>query len=166
MLFRSLDTEQRVDVIMQTNSMTEQQREDFLAEFEQEREKSLLGFCVMGGIFGEGIDLKADRLIGTVIVGNGLPQVNNERDILKRYYDKKCGQGFDYAFRYPGMNKVLQAAGRVIRTTEDVGVIVLLEERFLQREYTNMFPREWEGYHTCDRESLKQQLAEFWRGKL
>ena len=164
--YKILDTEQRVDVIMQTNSMTEQQREDFLAEFEQEREKSLLGFCVMGGIFGEGIDLKADRLIGTVIVGNGLPQVNNERDILKRYYDKKCGQGFDYAFRYPGMNKVLQAAGRVIRTTEDVGVIVLLEERFLQREYTNMFPREWEGYHTCDRESLKQQLAEFWRGKL
>ena len=116
----------------------------------------------MGGIFGEGIDLKKEELIGAIIVGNGMPQISNERDILKQYYDKKSRQGFDYAFRYPGMNKVLQAAGRVIRTTEDVGVIVLLEERFLQREYVQMFPREWENYQICDRLKLEKQLEYFW----
>lgn len=84
----------------------------------------------MGGIFGEGIDLKNERLIGTIIVGTGLPQLSNEREILMGYYDKRLGAGFDYAYRYPGMNKVLQAGGRVIRTAEDVGVIVLLDERF------------------------------------
>lgn len=98
----------------------------------------------MGGIFGEGIDLKNDRLIGAIIVGTGLPQVSDEREILKNYYDERGLSGFDYAFRYPGMNKVLQAAGRVIRTSEDRGVILLLDERFLQREYGALFPREWE----------------------
>lgn len=93
----------------------------------------------MGGIFGEGIDLKNDRLIGAIIVGTGLPQVSDEREILKNYYDERGLSGFDYAFRYPGMNKVLQAAGRVIRTSEDRGVILLLDERFLQREYGALF---------------------------
>ena len=93
---------------------------------------TLIAFCVMGGIFGEGIDLKNEKLIGTIIVGTGLPQISNEKQILKEYYDD-CGEnGFDYAFRYPGINKVLQAAGRVIRTAEDYGVIILLDERFLR----------------------------------
>lgn len=101
-----------------------------MEEFEHERERTLVAFCVMGGIFGEGIDLKNDRLIGAIIVGTGLPQVSDEREILKNYYDERGLSGFDYAFRYPGMNKVLQAAGRVIRTSEDRGVILLLDERF------------------------------------
>lgn len=86
-----------------------------MEEFEKERQGTLVAFCVMGGIFGEGIDLKNDRLIGAIIVGTGLPQVSDEREILKNYYDERGLSGFDYAFRYPGMNKVLQAAGRVIR---------------------------------------------------
>ena len=90
----------------------------------------MIAFCVMGGIFGEGIDLKKEQLIGAIIVGTGLPQISNEREILMDYYEKRMGEGFDYAYRYPGMNKVLQAAGRVIRTIDDVGVIELLDERF------------------------------------
>lgn len=137
------------DCLMQTNGMREKEREEFLAEFEKKRERSLIAFCVMGGIFGEGIDLKNDRLIGTLIVGTGLPQLSDEREILKDYYDRREGDGFAYAYRYPGMNKVQQAAGRVIRTAEDVGVIALLDERFLNRENRDLFPREWEQYEIC-----------------
>ena len=116
----------------------------------------------MGGIFGEGIDLKNERLIGTIIVGTGLPQLSNEREILMGYYDKRLGAGFDYAYRYPGMNKVLQAGGRVIRTAEDVGVIVLLDERFLQSDYRGLFPREWESRRICNLKNVDKMLEEFW----
>lgn len=108
----------------------EEAREIFLETFEEAREDSLAGFCVMGGIFSEGIDLTRDRLIGAVIVGTGLPQVCNDREILRSYFDGRKLSGFDYAYLYPGMNKVLQSAGRVIRTEEDRGVILLLDERF------------------------------------
>ena len=131
-------------VVLQTSGMKEKEREEFLAAFDNEEDETLVAFCVMGGIFGEGIDLSNDKLIGAIIVGTGLPQICNEREILKNYYDEESGSGFDYAFRYPGMNKVLQAAGRVIRTTEDEGVILLLDDRFLQRDYQMMYPREWE----------------------
>ena len=129
-----------VRCISQHASMTELEREEFLEEFTEETEETLVGFCVMGGIFSEGIDLIGDRLIGAAVVGTGLPQVNCEREILKGYYDEKGEQGFDYAYRYPGMNKVLQAAGRVIRTKEDTGAILLMDERFLNRDYRNLFP--------------------------
>ena len=124
-----------VRCISQHASMTELEREELLEEFTEETEETLVGFCVMGGIFSEGIDLIGDRLIGVAVVGTGLPQVNCEREILKGYYDEKGEQGFDYAYRYPGMNKVLQAAGRVIRTKEDTGAILLMDERFLNRDY-------------------------------
>ena len=116
----------------------------------------------MGGIFAEGIDLKKERLIGAVIVGTGLPQISAEREILRKYYDEKGGEGFDYAFRYPGMNKVMQAAGRVIRTLEDEGVILLLDQRFLQREYQQLFPREWRGFQVCQVGTAKKLLEAFW----
>ena len=138
-----------VRCISQHASMTELEREEFLEEFTEETEETLVGFCVMGGIFSEGIDLIGDRLIGAAVVGTGLPQVNCEREILKGYYDEKGEQGFDYAYRYPGMNKVLQAAGRVIRTKEDTGAILLMDERFLNRDYRNLFPREWNDACTC-----------------
>ena len=128
-VFQELDGG-NVEAIIQEPGMNEEKREAFLAEFSAEREKTLIAFCVMGGIFGEGIDLKKEQLIGAVIVGTGLPQISNEREILMDYYEKRMGEGFDYAYRYPGMNKVLQAAGRVIRTIDDVGVIELLDERF------------------------------------
>lgn len=151
-----------MDCVVQETGMREQEREAFLECFRTERENTLVGFCVMGGIFSEGIDLKNEALIGAVIVGTGLPQVSNEREILKNYYDKRYSAGFDYAFRYPGMNKVLQSAGRVIRTMEDKGVIVLLDERFLQREYLKMFPREWENYETVTVESVREKVKKFW----
>ncbi len=151
-----------MDCVVQEMGMREREREEFLESFRVERDNTLVGFCVMGGIFSEGIDLKNEALIGAIIVGTGLPQISNEREILKNYYDKRYGEGFDYAFRYPGMNKVLQSAGRVIRTMEDRGVIVLLDERFLQREYLKMFPREWENYETVTVESVQEKVKKFW----
>jgi len=154
---------ENIDVVLQEIGMKEEERERFLAEFEIEREHSMVAFCVMGGIFGEGIDLKHEQLIGAIIVGTGLPQISNEREILMNYYDRISGTGFDYAYRYPGMNKVLQAAGRVIRTIEDVGVIELLDERFLQSDYKGLFPREWEKYEVCTVQDIKVHLETFWK---
>ena len=152
----------KIEYLVQRPGMSEREREEFLEAFSQERDTSLVGACVMGGIFAEGIDLKDERLIGAIIVGTGLPQVSDERELLRGYYEAKCGEGFDYAFRYPGMNKVMQAAGRVIRTVTDRGVILLLDERFLQTDYQRMFPREWDGYQVCSRDSVAGQLREFW----
>ena len=154
-----------VEAIIQEPGMNEEKREEFLAEFLAEREKTLIAFCVMGGIFGEGIDLKKEQLIGAIIVGTGLPQISNEREILMDYYEKRMGEGFDYAYRYPGMNKVLQAAGRVIRTIDDVGVIELLDERFLQSDYRNLFPKEWEKRLVCTVDSVDSYLEKFWKEK-
>ena len=151
-----------VRCISQHASMTELEREEFLEEFSEESDETLVGFCVMGGIFSEGIDLIGNRLIGAAVVGTGLPQVNCEREILKDYYDEKGEQGFDYAYRYPGMNKVLQAAGRVIRTKEDNGTILLMDERFLNRDYRVLFPREWNDAGTCTLGNVEKCLGEFW----
>ena len=157
-----LRTDETITCICQESGMREEEREAFLEAFQEEKEESLVAFCVMGGIFGEGIDLKREQLIGAIIVGTGLPQISNEREILKEYYDKKEGMGFDYAYRYPGMNKVLQAAGRVIRTAEDVGIIELLDERFLQNDYQRLFPREWEQRSVCQLSNLEEKLTAFW----
>lgn len=129
---------------------------------EERDDRILIGFCVLGGIFSEGIDLKNDSLIGAIIVGTGLPQVCNEREILKAYFDESGDNGFDYSYRYPGMNKVLQAAGRVIRTVNDVGVIALLDERFLQFAYRKMFPREWEYFEAVTVDTVAKRVEHFW----
>jgi Rad3-related DNA helicase len=165
--FEELCEEQKDEVrlLCQTTGMQEPQREEFLAQFEQVHEQGLAGFCVMGGIFGEGIDLRNDRLIGAVIVGTGLPQVCNEREILKRFYDKRGEDGFFYAYMCPGMNKVLQSAGRVIRTEEDRGVILLLDERFAAARYRRMFPDEWERPEYCTLGNVEQKAASFWEGQ-
>lgn len=155
--------EESLTIIMQHSNMNEAEREEFLQAFEQEDGGTLVAFCVMGGIFGEGIDLKNDRLIGAVIVGTGLPQISNEREILKQYYDKQGLSGFDYAFRYPGINKVLQAAGRVIRTQEDRGIIVLLDERFLQSDYNALYPREWKNRIVGNVETVDAEICKFWK---
>lgn len=125
----------------QTQYMSEKEREEFLELFETERRESFVGFCVMGGIFSEGIDLAEERLIGAVIVGTGLPQVCSDREIIRSFFDKKNMEGFSYSYLYPGMNKVLQSAGRVIRTERDRGVILLLDERFQDQRYREIFPR-------------------------
>ena len=152
----------QIDVILQTQNMREQQREGFLQEFETKREHSMVAFCVMGGIFGEGVDLREDQLIGAIIVGTGIPQIGGESEILKNYFDARGGDGFDYVYRFPGMNKVQQAAGRVIRTLTDVGVIALLDERFLQRDNRRLFPREWEDVASCTLEQVDALLMAFW----
>lgn len=151
-----------VDSICQVSYMDEEQREEFLEEFEREREKSLVAFCVMGGIFSEGIDLTDDKLIGAVIAGTGLPQVCTEREILKQYFNAADMDGFDYAYLYPGMNKVLQSAGRVIRTESDRGVILLLDDRFRAMRYREVFPREWQQYQLGSVKNLEQEIRTFW----
>ncbi len=179
--------ENQVECLIQDDYMNEKEREEFLNRFrenggavpgkaandfsleevirmdiEYEEEKTLLGFCVMGGIFSEGIDLKNDSLIGAIIVGTGLPQVCNEREILKEFFQGMGENGFNYAYRYPGMNKVLQAAGRVIRTAEDIGVVALLDERFLEPSYQKMFPREWEHFEVLGIDEIAKRVEKFW----
>lgn len=166
-----------MDCIVQSSNMNEEEREAFIEEFASDRARPLIAFCVLGGIFSEGIDLKNDLLIGTLIVGTGLPRICNEREILKAYYGGQLGpvdadpedyygkrrEGFEYAYQYPGMNKVLQAAGRVIRTAMDRGVIGLLDDRFLRSDYQILFPREWDDYQVCTLDSLSGVLYEFWK---
>ncbi|MDD3278575.1 MAG: ATP-dependent DNA helicase [Lachnospiraceae bacterium] len=158
-------------MLRQQMGMSEQEREEFLKSFETAEkgnetgteENTLAGFCVMGGIFSEGIDLDGERLIGAVVVGTGIPQVNAERELLKKYFDRHGENGFNYAYRFPGMNKVLQSAGRVIRTMEDRGVIILLDERFAQWEYRQLFPVEWADARICSQQEITRELQEFWK---
>lgn len=152
------------ECLVQEEYMNEQSREEFLSRFSEcaGEEETLLGFCVLGGIFSEGIDLKNDRLIGAIIVGTGFPMVCNEREILKKYFERQGDNGFDYAYRYPGMNKVMQAAGRVIRTAEDVGIVALLDERFLTPPYQRMFPREWREYVDISLQEIGHEIERFW----
>lgn len=152
--------------LSQDGHMKEEEREAFLQEFEKERDETFVGFCVMGGIFSEGIDLKEDRLIGVVIVGTGLPMVCTEQELLKGYFEKTNQKGFDYAYQYPGMNKVMQAAGRVIRTMEDEGIILLLDDRFLKREYQELFPREWWPHQIVNRGNVGKAIRDFWKERI
>lgn len=154
-------TEDR-EFYMQKNMMTELEKEEFLSAFEKNPTVTRIGFCVMGGIFGEGIDLKHDRLIGAVIVGTGLPMVCNERELFRSYYQDHKQKGFEYAYLYPGMNKVLQSAGRVIRTVDDKGAILLLDERFLKKEYVELYPKEWFPNVLVNRNNIEGALKEFW----
>ena len=149
-------------LLRQRTGMKEPEREAFLGEFDKAGDSSLIGLCVMGSIFGEGIDLRGSRLIGALIVGTGLPQVSKEQELLKQYYDNKGMDGFRYAYLCPGMNKVLQAAGRVIRTEEDEGTVVLLDERFTRMQYRSMFPREWTDTQICNAGNVQKLLQEFW----
>ena len=154
-----------VELVIQSQFMSENQREEFLEMFEEERDHPMLGFCVMGGVFSEGIDLTHDRLIGVIVVGTGIPQVCNDREIVKNYFDQRGMRGFDYAYLYPGMNKVLQSAGRVIRTEDDKGIILLLDDRFQNRQYQQLFPREWKEYEVCGRKEIKEKMEEFWENR-
>lgn len=152
-------------LLVQESRMTEAEREEFLAEFEAEREDSLAAFCVMGGLFSEGIDLREERLIGVIVVGTGLPMVCTEQTVLKDYFDESEQAGFAFAYQYPGMNKVLQAAGRVIRTAEDQGMILLLDDRFWQPDYRSLFPREWDDVKRVNLNTVQKELTAFWKSR-
>ena len=152
--------------LVQETGLDDTARAEFLAQFVPAPQETLLGFGVLGGIFGEGVDLAGDRLIGCAIVGVGLPQVNPRQEMLRRYYDETSGTGFDYAYRCPGMNKVLQAAGRVIRTPEDRGVVLLLDDRFALPEYTRLFPPHWRHIRYLNSAAaLTAELEQFWHKK-
>ena len=150
-----------VETLVQEAGMDDSAREDFLARFTPAA--ALLGFGVLGGVFGEGVDLVGRRLIGAAIVGVGLPQVGPRQEMLRRYFDQTRSDGFDYAYRFPGFNKVLQAAGRVIRTAEDKGVVLLIDDRFAAAGYRQLFPEQWRHCrYLYGPEELTEQLSAFW----
>lgn len=168
------ESNSNIHILLQNAHMNEAEREAFLREFEEK--DNVLALCIMGGIFSEGIDLTGDKLIGAVVVGPGLPQVCNERRIMMDYFNNRSsadiqpqyqrGQdGFKYAYLYPGINKVFQAAGRVIRTESDRGIILLLDERFAANEYCRLFPAEWNDYMCVNRNNVKQKIEDFWKTK-
>ncbi len=152
-----------VRVLIQETVMNETEREDFLANFKIDPAETLVAFCVLGGIFSEGIDLRGTRLIGSMIVGVGLPQMNHEQELIKEYYDEKDNLGFAYAYQLPGMNKVLQAAGRVIRDTTDEGIVVLADRRFATRNYRQLFPNHWHKAKNVNNiNELSSEIHRFW----
>lgn len=151
-----------IEVICQKPHLTEEEREEFLIRF-RNADHPVLGFCILGGIFSEGIDLVGDYLIGVAVIGTGLPMVCNEREIKQQYFADREGRGFEYAYLYPGMNKVQQAAGRVIRTMEDKGIILLLDERFVTRQVVETFPAEWEDYQVVTLDTVEERFSDFWK---
>lgn len=151
-------------MLIQERGMDENVRDSFLAQFSMTNEETLVGFAVMGGVFGEGIDLVGDQLIGVIVVGVGVPQLGLERDLVKEYFDRYMGRGYAYAYQYPGFNRVLQATGRVIRTDSDRGIIVLIDERFTQTQYRQLFPSHWRGYQVVkNTREVEDKLTNFWK---
>ncbi len=151
------------DLLVQTPSMEEKEREEFLDRFKENEKQALVGFCVLGSIFSEGIDLQGKRLIGVMIVGTGLPMLCREREMIRSYYDARGKKGYDFAYRFPGMNKVLQAAGRLIRSTGDVGTILLMDDRFLERSNQELLPADWDSYYPVHENNYGLLLEKFWK---
>ncbi len=153
----------KVKLIVQSGGMSYSEKEAFLDNFKEDTGVLRVGFCVLGGSFSEGIDLPGTRLIGTVVVGVGLPGLSNERNIMKEHFDNTRENGYDYAYTYPGMNRVLQAAGRVIRTENDRGVVVLLDDRYATEQYKNMFPVQWShAKFVHSAAELSETVKKFW----
>lgn len=151
-----------IEAVIQTSGMKESEREIFLERFAHDNTETLVGFAVMGGIFGEGIDLVGDRLTGAAIVGVGLPGICLERDLIREYFDTDNGSGFEFAYMYPGINRVLQAAGRVIRSENDRGVVLLIDRRFSSSRYQSLFPREWNPVIIKNEQKLLDTVQDFW----
>ena len=153
-------------MVRQTPTMDDHQRQRFLDRFEVNSTCTLVGFAVMGGVFAEGVDLKGDRLIGAIIVGVGLPQVGVERDLIREHFDEGDGgnRGFEFAYQYPGMNRVLQTAGRVIRDYADRGIVVLVDSRFTEARYRDLLPSEWQVQQSYTHDDLQRRVADFWMG--
>ena len=153
----------KIRVLRQRKNMSQKEKADFLLEFKKESSSYLIGFCVMGGIYAEGIDLAGDSLIGAVVVGIGMPGLSYEREAISAYYDDKYEEGKQFAYIYPGMNRVLQAAGRVIRREDDRGVIVLIDDRFDDPIYKKIIPTLWRGMKFYkDPVKLRESLDKFW----
>lgn len=152
-----------VERVVQSRNMSFAEKEAFLRSFKDDEGKTRVGFCVLGGAFSEGVDLPGSRLIGAIIIGVGLPGLSNERNIVRDYFDEDTGVGYDYAYTYPGMNNVLQAAGRVIRTDDDRGVVVLVDDRYATPKYVQMFPAHWgRVQYARNVKSLAEISRRFW----
>ena len=144
--------------------MTDGDKENFLSAFEDKPSRTKVGLAVVGGAFGEGIDLVSERLIGVVVVGVGIPQICYERNLIRDYFDKENGEGYLFSYVYPGMNKVMQAVGRVIRGENDKGVALLIDDRYLTKSYRDLFRNEWSNYTVVtSKEDLKEECENFWR---
>lgn len=155
----------KVRTAVQQPQMSDAERDAFLSAFTPGARDSFAAFCVLGGVFSEGIDLVGERLIGTAIVGVGLPQLSEGQDLIRDYFDRQSGMGFEYAYMYPGMNKVLQAAGRVIRTGSDRGAVLLIDGRFTRRDYLALYPAHWSHFRrVASPEDVRSRLREFWDG--
>ncbi len=153
-----------LEMVVQTPEMGEAERLAFLSRFKKEVSRTLVGFAVMGGIFGEGIDLKGERLTGAVIVGVGLPGISLERDLIRDYFSRVRGCGFEFAYQYPGTNRVLQAAGRVIRSENDQGMVILIDRRYAHQRYRALLPAHWRLQFIGDEDRFQQQIRTFWKG--
>lgn len=160
---RFLEKNPDINTVIQNPGMTETEREEFLSRFTPDKKKTLVGFAVVGGVFGEGIDLTGESLSGVVIVGVGLPQICFERDMIKDYFDRVNGRGFEYSYIYPGMNKVMQAVGRVIRTEQDRGVALLVDERFSYPVYARLLPAHWNPARVKNIDGISRTVERFWR---
>ena len=150
------------EIMLQTPGMSESERDEFLNRYRRASPMSLVGFAVMGGIFGEGIDLVGERLSGAVVVGVGLPGISLEKELIRDYFAHSHNAGFEYAYQYPGINRVFQAAGRVIRTEKDRGVVLLIDQRYATHRYRSLFPVEWEPIRVRDQEQFTEKLQKFW----
>ena len=159
-----LITDDSYDLLVQNREMSEGDKENFLSAFEENPKRTKIGLAVVGGAFGEGIDLVSDRLIGVVVVGVGMPQVCYERNLIRDYFNKDSKEGYNFAYLYPGMNKVMQAVGRVIRGDNDRGVALLIDDRYLTKSYRDLFRQEWADYSVItSKEDLKEECENFWR---
>jgi len=153
----------KVEVIVQKQGMGLREKEEFLQAFREDRGHLRVGFCVLGGAFSEGVDLPGSRLIGSIVFGVGIPGLSNERNMIQEYFDREEGQGYDYAYTYPGMTRVLQAVGRVIRQESDCGVAVLVDDRYATPKYRAMFPSHWQGVqYAGNARSLAEIMRRFW----
>ena len=152
----------QVETIIQAPDMPEAERDRFLARFSHDNPDTLTGFAVMGGIFGEGIDLVGDRLSGAAVLGVGLPGISFEKELIRKYFADTLNAGFEFAYLYPGINRVLQAAGRVIRTEKDRGVVLLIDQRFGTHRYRSLLPREWQPIRCGSEQHLGERLKQFW----
>lgn len=153
------------DHILQTPSMGERERDEFLEHFRKDNYRTLVGFAVMGGIFGEGIDLVGERLSGAVVVGVGLPGISLERELIREYFSKTLKAGFEFAYQYPGINRVLQAAGRVIRSETDRGVVLLIDRRYASYRYRSLLVDQWNTTKVPDNRQLAEELRKFWNAR-
>ncbi len=160
---RFIAAEPEADVIVQERHMSERQRRQFLDRFQAQNSRTLIGFVVLGGIFGEGIDLVGERLCGAAVIGVGLPGICLERELIRRYFEDKSGQGFEFAYQFPGINRVLQAAGRVIRSEQDRGVVLLVDSRFAEQRYRALLPPHWHYTPVFNPKYLRAFLMGFWR---